>query len=139
MDTVLEGTKRFFAETRPHDVVSAYLFGSHARGTDHRESDVDVGVFLDRDRTPDPAARSRRAVRLASELIGALHENDVQVIALNDAPPELVAVAVSAGRRVYCRDAEADRIFVRDVLLRHADLRPFLDRMRRIKLAALRT
>lgn len=57
---------------------------------------------------------------------------DVQVVVLNDATPELAAKAVSEGRQLYCRDEEADRIFVRDALLRHADLRPFLDRMRRI-------
>jgi predicted nucleotidyltransferase len=30
-------------------VISAYLFGNFAAGREHRESDVDVGVLLDRD------------------------------------------------------------------------------------------
>lgn len=138
MSTVLQDAEDYFSETSPEDVVSVYLFGSHARGTTHRESDVDVGVVLDRKRLPDRSDRSRRAVRLGSELIAALHRNDVQVVVLNDAPPELAAKAVSEGQRIHCADEEADRIFVRDVLLRHADLKPFLARMRRIKLSALR-
>ena len=138
-DAVARSAEGYFSQTSPEDVVSAYLFGSHARGTAHRESDVDVGVVLDRERLPGRPDRSRRANRLASELIAALHENEVQVVVLNDAPPELVAKAVTEGRRLYCRDEEEDRIFVRDVLLRHADLKPFLERMRRIKLEALRS
>lgn len=138
VDEIVRNTERFFSESSPEDVVSAYLFGSHAREEAHRESDVDVGVVLDRDRIPTRFERSRRATRLASELIAALHQNDVQVVALNDAAPELAAKALTEGRRLYCRDEEEDRVFARDVLLRHADLKPFLDRMRRIKLEALR-
>lgn len=137
METALQAAKRHFSNASPEDVVSSYLFGSHALGRAHGDSDVDVGVVFDAARLPDRSARSHRAVRLGSELIAALHRNDVQVVVLNDAPPELAAKAVSEGRRLYCRDEEADRIFVRDVLLRHADLRPYLDRMRRIKLSAL--
>lgn len=137
MSEVIESAEDYFSEASPEDVVSAYLFGSHARGTAHRESDVDVGVVLDREQLPDRSARSRRGIRLTSDLIAALHENDVQVVILNDAPPELAARAVTEGGRLYCRDEEEDRVFVRDVLLRHADLKPFLERMRRIKLKAL--
>lgn len=138
VSTVLQGAEDYFSETSREGVVSAYLFGSHARGTPHRESDVDIGVVLDRTRLPNRSDRSRRAVRLDSELIAALHRNDVQVVVLNDAPPELAAKAVSEGHRIHCADEEADRIFVRDVLIRHADLKPFLARMRRIKLSVLR-
>jgi predicted nucleotidyltransferase len=53
-------------------VVSAYLFGSHAAGSAHRESDVDVGVVLDCAVHGTRAARFDERVRLASELIGAL-------------------------------------------------------------------
>jgi hypothetical protein len=36
-----------------------------------------------------------------------------------------------------CFDPEADHTFVRDVQLRAADLEPFLQRVRRVKLEAL--
>jgi hypothetical protein len=59
-------------------------------------------------------------------------------VVLNDAPPPLAARIVSLGRVVYCSDAGAERRFRRDALLRGADLQPFLRRMRRVALEALR-
>jgi hypothetical protein len=118
-------------------VISAYLFGSHARGSAHRESDVDVGVVLDHGAHATRASRFDERVRLSSDLIGALHVNAVDVVVLNDAPPLLARRVLLEGRQVYCRDADADRDFRRDTLLRAADLAPFLARMRALKVAAL--
>jgi len=78
-------------------------------------------------------------VRLGSELIAVTGRNEVDVAVLNDVPPGLARAIVTGGVRVYCRDEEADRSFVRDTLLRAADLDPFLRRMREIKLRALLT
>lgn len=125
-------------EARRFGVVSVYLFGGHAAGRSHRESDVDVGVLLDRERHPDRSDRFDVRVRLGSELIDALDTNEVDVVVLDDAPPLLGRRIVVEGRRVLVDDEEADVSFVRDVQLRAADLRPFLERTRRIKLEALR-
>lgn len=129
--------RHFGREHRP-EVVSVRLFGSHARGTAHRESDVDVGVVFDRETLPSREERSEAAMELSSELIGVLHENEVQVVSLVDVPPELAAKAVLEGTSVHCADPDADRGFVRQTLLRHADLAPFLRRTRETKLDALR-
>jgi predicted nucleotidyltransferase len=48
-------------------LVSAYLFGSHASGGAHADSDVDVAVLFDRTAVPDAAGRGRRALRHARE------------------------------------------------------------------------
>lgn len=95
-----QSVREYFERARPRGIVSAYLFGSHARDAAHRESDMEVAV-------------------------------------LNDAPPELAAGVVSRGRRLYCVDSAADQAFARTALLRHADIRPFLDRTRALKLRAL--
>ena len=60
----------------------------------------------------------------------------VDLVVLNDTPPGLSRAVITRGRRVFCADAEADHAFVRDTLLRAADLEPWLQRMRRIKLDA---
>ncbi|MGH7699081.1 MAG: type VII toxin-antitoxin system MntA family adenylyltransferase antitoxin [Gemmatimonadales bacterium] len=133
----MASVQRYLEAVRPAGVVAAYLFGSHARGTAHRESDVDVAVLLDRGRFPERGGRGREALRLCTELIAATHSNQVDVVLLNDVAPEFAAGIVSRGRRLYCTDVEADRAFVRTALLRHADIRPFLDRARRVKLRAL--
>lgn len=124
----------YFTTRGPAGVVSAYLFGSHARRAAHTESDVDVGVFLDHSTLPDRAERGRLAVSLASDLIGVTHRNEVDVIVLNDAPAGLAAEAIRHGQRLFCANEATDRGLVRTVLLRAADLRPFLDRTRRLKL-----
>jgi predicted nucleotidyltransferase len=137
MGTVALQVQGYFEAARPVGVAAAYLFGSHARGTAHRESDVDVAVLLDHGVFPERGARAREAVRLCTELVAAAHANRVDVVVLNDAPPELAAAVVSRGRRLYCPDEAADHAFVRTALLRHGDIRPFLERMRRVKLRAL--
>lgn len=82
--------------------------------------------------------RTELRIRLGSELIAATGRNEVDVVVLNDAPPVFARAVVTGGKRLYCRDPEADHCFVRDTMLRAADLEPWLRRMRRLKLEALR-
>ena len=116
-------------------VLAAYLFGSHAARRPHRESDVDVAVLLSW--SLDRAARFAARVRLASVLPARLGTRDIDVVVLNDAPPHFARRIALDGTRVFCRDAEAEHAFRRDVQLRAADLEPFLVRTRRVKLEAL--
>jgi uncharacterized protein len=118
-------------------VVSAYLFGSHAEGRAHRESDFDVGVLFDRRSSPTARDRFEAGIRVSGHLQSALGTQRVDLVVLNDAPPGLGRHVVSRGRRLVCSDEEADHAFVRDVLLRAADLEPFLRRTRGLKLEAL--
>lgn len=136
--TALEHSLRdVFARGETPGVIAAYLFGSHASGAAHRESDVDVGVVLDYGVHATRASRFDERVRLTSELIGALHVNAVDLVVLNDAPPLLARRVLLEGRQVYCGDVDAERDFRRDTLLRAADLEPFLARMRALKVTAL--
>ncbi len=137
MDALQQPLARYFAAQKPAGVAAAYLFGSRARGTAHRESDVDVGVLFDPQALPDRAGRDAAACRLGSELIAATHHNRVDVVVLNDAPPELAVHVLASGSALYLADPACDQAFRRTALLRYADLKPFLDRMRRIKLEAL--
>ncbi len=118
-------------------VVSAYLFGSVARGRGHRESDLDLGVLLDWTTYPTERGRFDARLKLSAQVGAALHRNDVDLVVLNDTPPHLSREIVTRGRRVYCGDPEANHAFVRTAMLRAADLEPFLRRTRRIKLDAL--
>jgi predicted nucleotidyltransferase len=120
-----------------HGVVSAYLFGSHASGRAHADSDLDVGVLLDWTIFPDARRRFEARLRLTGEIGGALGRSDVDLVILNDAPPHLARAILTRGRRIYCRDAEIDHAFLRTSLLRAADLEPFLRRARRVKVAAI--
>jgi len=139
MTSVATKLRRFFEQSSVPGLLAVYLFGSVVRDAAHRESDVDVGVLLDRSQYADRASRNRVRIELTSDLIHVLGRNAVDVVLLNDAPPELGRNVVTQGERVFCRDPEADHAFVRDVQLRAADVEPFLRRMRRIKLEALQS
>lgn len=129
---------KVFSDPAIAGMVSAYLFGSHAAGRAHRESDVDVGVLLAYETYPDRRSRFEARLRLSARIGSALATNAVDLVVLNDAPPTLARAIIRNGRRVCCRDEEADRVFVRTTLLRAADLGPFLRRTRRVKLQRLR-
>jgi predicted nucleotidyltransferase len=118
-------------------VVSAYLFGSHAGGRAHRESDVDVGILLGRQAYPTSRDRFDARLVLGGAIARSARSNRIDIVILNDAPPHLGRRIVTEGRRVFCADPDADLAFVRDVQLRAADLEPFLRRMQRLKLDAL--
>ena len=118
-------------------VVSVYLFGSRAEGRAHRESDVDIGVLLNRNTLPTRKERFEASLRIGADLTASLSEECVDLVVLNDAPPLIGRRIVTDGRRIFCRDAEIDHAFVRDVQILAADLQPFINRMRKIKLEAL--
>ena len=122
---------------RPAGVVSAYLFGSHAEGRAHCESDVDVGILLGRQACPTSRDRFDARLLLGGAIGRSVGTSRIDVVILNDAPPHLGRRIVTEGRRVFCTDPEGDLAFVRDVQLRAADLEPFLRRMRRLKLDAM--
>ena len=135
--TIAETLNRHFREHPELGVVSAYLFGSHAAGRAHRESDVDLGILLDRSRYPRSADRFEARVQMISDLGTVLHRNDLDLVILNDAPPLFGRKILYEGRRIFLGDPAADRAFGRDVQLRAADLEPWLRRMRRLQLEAL--
>ncbi len=126
-----------FRDTREPAVVTAWLFGSHGESRAHAESDVDVGVLLDRRLVPGASQRFDLRVRLPSALIHALGNNDVDLVVLNDAPPLLARRIIRAGTELFCRVRDLDRGFRRDVQIRAADLAPYLARYRRMTLDAL--
>lgn len=127
----------YFAQVAPEGVVAAYLHGSTARGTTHRESDVDIGVLLDRALCPGRRERSMLRVRLGSELVAALGNNDVDLVVLNDVPPGLATRIVLDGTLLMARNPEQVHAFTRDVQLRLGDLQPFLRRTAQVKRRAL--
>jgi predicted nucleotidyltransferase len=129
--------ERAFAELPVPGVVSAYLFGSHAEGRSHGESDVDVGILLRHDAYPTRRDRFEARIRMSALIGSALRRDRIDVIVLNDAPPQLARRVVTSGRRVFCADGGIDHAFVRDSQLRAADIAPFLRRTRRRKLDAL--
>ena len=131
MGPLLVYLQDFFAQRSDPGILAAYLFGSHAAGRAVRESDVDVAVLVDREAYATRRSRSDLGFELMLDLMSALHKNEVDVVILNDAPPELGRKVVQSGIRVHASSAESARAYQRDIQLRAADLDPFLRRARR--------
>ena len=127
----------WFEHQSPSELVSAYLFGSEARGRAHRESDVDVGLLFDRPKSRAADSRGWTRVDWIGKLEGALGGRAVDVVDLAEAPPLLARAIVEDGIRVYCRDAKIDGEFRLTARSRAFDLAPWWQRIERLKLEAL--
>jgi predicted nucleotidyltransferase len=108
-------------------VVTAYLFGSHARQTAGPLSDVDVAVLLDRD-----SATSELDVIAATRQAVAPRRADVVV--LNDAPAALAFRVLRDGQLLIDKDEQRRVAHHVDVVDRYLDMAP----MRRTLEAGLR-
>jgi predicted nucleotidyltransferase len=110
-------------------VLLVYLFGSRAVGRAGPGSDYDLGILLNR-REDSPARRAR----LHHELVVILGTPAVDVVILNQAPPEL-AFAVIQGQLLYERDLATRVEYEAYVMGRYYDYLPYLRAQRREILA----
>jgi hypothetical protein len=106
-------------------VLAAYLFGSTARGTAREHSDIDVAVLL-----ADAPHTLRERFGLESRLEERLRR-PVQVVILNDAPPDLVHRVLRDGRLLLESDKAARVRFEVSARNAYFDVLPALERYRR--------
>ncbi|MGH7342286.1 MAG: type VII toxin-antitoxin system MntA family adenylyltransferase antitoxin, partial [Candidatus Rokuibacteriota bacterium] len=90
--------------TRP-EILEAYCFGSRARGDAEAHSDLDIAVYIDRDRVP--SVPFGYAAGLTAELMAGLGADALDVVVLNDAPPLLYHRVLRDGERLLSRDLAA--------------------------------
>jgi hypothetical protein len=99
-------SKRLTQTIQAHpEILEAYLFGSRARGDSKLQSDIDVAIYVDRDLAP--SSPFGYASALAYDLMAALHEDRLDVVVLNDAPPLLYHRVLRDGIRLLARRLEA--------------------------------
>lgn len=111
------------ALARRQEVLEAYLFGSRARGDARPGSDIDIAVYLDPSLVEDLTGH---AAQLAADLIATLHDNRVDLVMLNSAPPLLYHRVLRDGIRVLSRDLGATTTREGRALSRYCDYLPFL-------------
>src|SRR5580700_1361168 len=87
----------------PREAVAAYLFGSFARGTARPDSDVDIAVLYG---ASPPSTLAAPQFVLEADLDRILRR-EVQVIALDTAPIDLVHRVLRDGKLVLDRDPGA--------------------------------
>lgn len=109
------------------EILEAYLFGSHARGQARPGSDIDVAVYIDEERAEDGDWGYR--AELATALMAALGEDDVDVVVLNRAPVLLYHRVLRDGVRLISRDLRATTARAGQALSRYFDFLPQFDKM----------
>ena len=117
VETMLRDCETLF---RQYDIDIAYLFGSHATGTDHDKSDVDVALVLSepegRERIPELERRLSQRLEMPA---------DCRV--LNDGDSRFIYTVLRTGRPVYVADDDVRREFEHQAMRTYLDMKPFYD------------
>ena len=128
MNQAILDTLRDRLTQRP-EILEAYLFGSYARGEAMAHSDLDVAVYVDRERLPP--APFGYAAGLVTDLMAGLGFNRIDVVVLNDAPPLLYHRVLRDGERLLSRDLAATTTREGRALSRYCDYLPHLAKIDR--------
>ncbi len=113
-------------------IAVAYLFGSQSRGDAGERSDVDVAVWLEQ--APESTLEGQMfdlEARLEREL-----GRPVQVVVLDQAPPELVHFVLQEGRILLDRDTMLRVRREARARNEYFDLQPYLRAYRRLEVVA---
>ncbi|MHA1247488.1 MAG: type VII toxin-antitoxin system MntA family adenylyltransferase antitoxin [Candidatus Thorarchaeota archaeon] len=102
----------------------AVLFGSLATGDAGPNSDVDIGVYLDKGRDIDLNVELEIGVLLER----VLEREDVDLVVLNHANPALGFQAVNRGLLIFCVDEDEYEDFCVRAAAAFCDYREFLSR-----------
>jgi predicted nucleotidyltransferase len=100
---VVQTLSRAFSRRR--EVLAAYIFGSATSGRTRPDSDIDVAVLIDEKRLRKHPLYYR--LDLISDLTTALGRADVDVVLMNEAPPDLAQNIITKGQRVFERSRSA--------------------------------
>lgn len=112
---------------RENDVLFAYLFGSYAKGTQGRDSDIDIAIYL-RDTgifEKDPLYPSRLAIKIEKELA---EKKIVDVRILNDSTLRFRNQVLKYGKLLHSRDEKKRIEFETNSLACYYDFKPFLEK-----------
>lgn len=110
----------------------AYVHGSRVQGTARRDSDLDIGYYLDGTQsTPLSMAEEMMLADRLSRQVGM----EVDLRNLGGAPLEWRARVLQRGRRLYCTDEPARVAIERNLMTRWFDERPRLERIHAERLA----
>lgn len=103
------------------DVAASFIYGSYGTGYQLPQSDVDLAVLF----TPSNY-NFDRLLEISAELTGIAREEDVNVVALNNAPVTLQYEVISTGRLLQNKGDYLED-FTEFVLKQYADYKIDLD------------
>ena len=107
-------------------VLFAYLFGSYAKGTQDKKSDIDIAIYL-RDQNLleiDPLYPSRLAIKIEKALVEKM---TVDVRVLNDSTLRFKSQVLRYGKLLHSKDEKKRIEFETFSLAHYYDFKPFLE------------
>ncbi len=110
---------------KKEEIIFAYLFGSRAKENYGKLSDVDIAIYLNREKMPKSSAYG-----YISELIVELEEalgEKVDVIILNESSLFLCYNVIKEGIIIMCRSEEERALFHFCVVRDYLDFKPFIE------------
>ena len=105
---------------KKHPVVTAYIFGTEAKGTAGLLSDVDIALFFKKG--VNKAERFDLRLRLSNEL-SAIMNRMVDLVVLNDSPVQLSYEIIRHGKVIFCSDKSTKVDLEVGILSRYLDRR----------------
>jgi uncharacterized protein len=103
------------------EILFAYIFGSLAKKTSNRLSDIDIAIYIDDKKIDNSKFRYGYQAEVMTDLIGLLKTRKVDLVILNSAPPLLKHRVIYFGELIYSID-EKERIrFQVDTINRYID------------------
>ena len=117
IDDISEKLAKYFDEHE--EILFAILFGSIAKGTANKMSDIDIAVMVNSDfNKPFPFGYQ---AELITDLMQVLKRDDVDVVILNKAPIALKYQVLRYGKFIYIRDKQARIKFQVDTINQYED------------------
>jgi predicted nucleotidyltransferase len=104
------------------EVVSAYLYGSVAKGTENERSDIDIGLLL-KDQELLDFKQVSRLERALTEKLG----RKVDLRVLNGREPRFLYNVLREGELIFCSDERARVDFEYRTMRNYLDMKPFYD------------
>ncbi len=97
--------KELFKE---RDILFAYIFGSQATGRVHKESDLDLAIYIE----PMPENLIERKLDLIDKISQLTGFDHIDLVILNQAPPLLVHSVMKTGKLLFCKNSEKRSFFL---------------------------
>lgn len=107
------------------DIKLVYIFGSYAKGTNTKNSDLDIAILLG-EYTPYDK------INLISELVGILNRDDIDVVILNDANSILKFQVIKYGKIVYKVSEYEKVIFESKTMDEYMDMEYYRNRQKQV-------
>jgi len=104
------------------EIVFAYLFGSFAKKTENKLSDIDLAIYIDEEKKPESGIFGYK-----SELIAELQhffQREIDLVILNQVSADLAFRVLKEGQLLFCKSDKTRTAFHEQTVRKKLDFAP---------------